>query len=355
MLSDKPPIGNAEAYYLRMLAEQRRRDVSRRFRNISIDSPHEPQLPIDPRTNALYGELLRSKAQERIMQHDHDGALDALNSFSFFHTHPTSIEMEESKQHLLIKGKICRWNAEFSRACDIFYELLISRDSQFDETGCNITGHLIGSLCERGLVMDAEQMARHALTSWTKLNRQGLSTYRNLQTSLVEALVCHGLLAKVEGRTLSEEVYLKLNDADRRCAKLKEELDVSRGEGTWNSEFIYLRVCFGRALIAHLKGHYAQALDLWNEVRQPAEILQDKVTEFTPMIIDYSSCDASLKLGNMDEAQKFLDRARRYYTQIGREHWWTGLGTFWLSYLRCSIPDSGIEAEIKTGSIASKL
>ena len=61
------------------------------------------------------------------------------------------------------------------------------------------------------------------------------------------------------------------------------------------------------------------------------------------MIIDYCVCDISMKLGRLEEAEKLLQRVRSCFTEVGREHWWTGLGTFLLDWLKASIPDSGID------------
>lgn len=66
------------------------------------------------------------------------------------------------------------------------------------------------------------------------------------------------------------------------------------------------------------------------------------------MIIDYCDCDIKRKLGRLVEAKVLRERARNYFKEVGREHWWTGLGTFLLDWLKFPIQDSGIDARRDT-------
>ncbi len=63
------------------------------------------------------------------------------------------------------------------------------------------------------------------------------------------------------------------------------------------------------------------------------------------MIIDYCDCDINMRLGRLEEAEKLLKHARSCFSEVGREYWWTGLGTFLLDWLKASIPESGIDTE----------
>ena len=153
--------------YLFMLARQRRRDVVRRIPNPTIDSICEEILPTDPRTNALYGEYLRSNAQDRIMEGSGDlkGALSELRKFRYFYATPTAMERVEKEHHFFLEGKICRWKGLFSEACDIFFQLLKSRPSLSNEMGCNLTGHYVAVLCEQHHLDYAETIARQAVSN----------------------------------------------------------------------------------------------------------------------------------------------------------------------------------------------
>ncbi len=133
-----------------MFARQRRRDLARRLPNTSVESVYKELFPIGPRINALYGEHLRSKAQDRIIEGsgDLDGALEELRKFEYFHAVPTTIEEREKDQCIFIEGKIYRWKAFFPKASEIFYRLLDSRPSLSNEMGCNLTCLYIAALRE---------------------------------------------------------------------------------------------------------------------------------------------------------------------------------------------------------------
>lgn len=107
MLLNHPPF-NRGTLYLRMFIRQRKRDLSRRIPNLSVNSVNNELFPIDPKTNALYSEHLRLNAQDRIVEGSGnlDSALEELKKFEYFHTVPTMIEEQEKDYHLFITGKI---------------------------------------------------------------------------------------------------------------------------------------------------------------------------------------------------------------------------------------------------------
>ena len=350
ILSDYRPL-ESRTLYLRMLARQRKRDVLRRMPDTLVDSVYEALSPTDPRTNALYGEHLRSNAQDRIMEGsgELDGALQELRKFAFFHAAPTTMEKNEKDHHLFIEGKICRWRGLFPQADEIFHRLLESRPSLSNEMGCNLIGHYIAVMCERRRLHDAEKTAREAVRSCRDLDdhglkRQGLKIFRSLQLSLAETLICHALVERLDGGHDPDKRDQWLGEAERMYETMKGEYEWirGRGEGTWGSELEYLRVCIGRALTSHLANRLTEAHERWEYARVPAEVCQRVVTEFISMIIDYCACDVNWKLGRFAEAEILQMRARSHFGEVRREHWWTGLGTFVIDWLEVPIQEGGI-------------
>lgn len=332
---------DSRTLYLRMFARQRRRYVLRRIPNTPMDGVYEELFPIDPRTNALYGEHLRSNAQDRIMEGsgDLEGALEELRKFKYFYAAPTTIEKHEKDHHLFIEGKIFRWRGFFPEASEIFYRLLESRPSLSNEMGCNLTGHYIAVLCEQRHLDHAEKTARQALESCRDLDeqglkRQGLKMFRSLQLSLAETLVCRTLVERLEGGKDPDKRNQWLVESERLYEGMKGEYELvkRRGEGTWGSELDYLRVCTGRALTSHLANRLTEAHSRWEDARMSAKVCKDIVTGFIPMIIDYCDYDVNSRLGRLAEAGTLLKRARSCF-RVGREHWWTGLGTFVIDWL----------------------
>ena len=281
---------------------------------------------------------------------DLDGALGELRKFEYFYDLRTTIEEQEKDHHLFIEGKIYRWKAFFFEASEIFYRLLKSRPSLSNEMGCSLTGHYIATLCEQRCLAFAEKSARQAVASCKDfdeqgLKRQGLKMFRSLQLSLAETLICHALVETGDGRRDTEKMDQWLVESELMYEGMKEEYELikRRGEGTWGSELEYLRVSIGRALVSHLANRLTEAHDRWEDARKHAQVCKNKVTRFIPMIIDYCDCDINMKLGRLGEAKTLLERARNCFREVGREHWWTGLGTFLLDWLKASITEGGID------------
>ena len=201
--------------------------------------------------------------------------------------------------------------------------------------GCNLTGHYIATLCEQRRLDLAERSAREAVASCADfdkqgLKRQGLKMFRTLQLSLAETLICHALVEKVDGRRDNEKMDQWLMESEFMYKGIKDEYEliIRRGRLPWGSKLDYLRVCIGRALVSHLANRLIEAGDRWKDARKSAEVCKNKVTKFTPMIIDYCDGDIHTKLGRFVEANTLLKRANDCFKEIGREYWWTGLGTF---------------------------
>ena len=341
ILADHPPF-ESETSYLRMLARQRRRDLSCRIPNILVESAYEELSAIDPRTNALYGVHLRSNAQDRIMEGfgDLDGALEELRKFKYFYAVPAAIEEQEKDHHLFMEGKIYRWKAAFLEASNIFYRLLQSTPSLSNEMGCNLTAHYIATLCEQRRLDIAERSVRQAVANCRDfdelgLKRQGLKMFRTLQLSLAETLVCHALVERVDGRRDTEKMDQWLIESERIYEGIEGEYELvkRRGGAPWGSEVDYLKVCIRRALVS------TEACNRWKDARKSAEVCKNKVTKFTLMIIDYCDGDIYMKLGRFMEAKALFKRANDCFREIGREYWWTGLGTFLLDWLKVPISE----------------
>lgn len=222
--------------------------------------------------------------------------------------------------------------------------------------GCNLIGHYIATLCEQRRLISAEKSARQAIASCKDfddqgLKRHGLNMFRSLQLSLAETLICHTLVERVDGRKDTESIDQWLTESERLYEGMKEEWELINrcGEGTWGSGLGYLRVCIGRALVSHLANRLTEAHYRWQDARKSAEVCKNKVTRFIPMIMGYCDCDVNLKLGRWEDAEELLKRARSCFSEVGREYWWTGLGTFLLDWVRVSIQESGIDSGTEIG------
>ncbi|ESZ97795.1 putative Coenzyme Q (ubiquinone) biosynthesis protein Coq4 [Sclerotinia borealis F-4128] len=316
ILSHNPQFGSGTRY-LEMLKGQREREISRRIPNLSIQSLCEELPPIDPRTNALYGRHLRSNSQDLIMRNCNlPNSLQETAKFEFYFNRPTEIEEVERYHMDFLKGKIYRWLARFDMASNIFYNVISSPHFQSDETGCNVVGHLVGVLCERRYLGQAESTARQHVRHLESLDkhaarRRTSMTFKSLQLSLAETLVCRAMVKRADGVPFTHENVQKLREAEGIFDLLKTEYELSKQErgASWASEMNYIQTCIGRALTSYLMHHYDEAYNLWENVREPVQLCKDVVTGFLSMIIDFSQCDISRELGKLEEAAVFLERA----------------------------------------------
>jgi hypothetical protein len=356
ILSCGPQFGKGKTLYLHKLRAQRARDISCRLPHTSIESLCEEQSPIDQRTNALHGEYLRSNAQEILMNKNMttigslSNAYQESSKFRSFNNVLSEMEEREEFQHEYFRGKLRRWNGQFRIAIDHFDRLYNSKYFTFNENGCNIIGHLVGALCEQGELDGAETVTRQALDLLEQveqekdLKRKGLMSYRHLQLSLAETLICKTLAERANVASHNEEVVQKLTEAEHILQSLTEGYELSRNQRglTWGYEINYLRVCMGKALISYLQDRLEESFDRWAAARKHADFCKTVVTIFVPMIIDYIQCDINRRLGKWVEAAILLERAQEAFNVTGREHWWTCYGTLLLDILMTSIPNSGI-------------
>ena len=153
------------------------------------------------------------------------------------------------------------------------------------------------------------------------------------------------LIETVDGGRDNKRMNQWLMESERMYDGMKRECEFIKrgGKGTWGSEFDYLKVCIGRALVSHLANRLTEAHNRWQNARKSAEVYKNKVTRFISMIIDYCDCNMNMKLGRLEEAEKLRKRANSYFSEVGREYWWIGWGTFLLDWLKASIPNSGID------------
>ncbi|TAQ86484.1 hypothetical protein B7494_g5196 [Chlorociboria aeruginascens] len=263
ILSRRPQFGS-RTLYLQKFRAQRARDISCRLPNMSIESLCEEQSSIDSRTNALYGEHLRSNAQEILMSKtititgSLDNAYEELSKFGYFTTVPSEMEKIEKYQHDFFCGKIYRWKAQFCKASDVFDRLYKSDHFIFNDNSCNIIGHLVGTLCEQGKLDTAESIARQLIKGLEQYDQQGykrtgLTSFRLLQLSLAETLICKALVNRANGVMYTDEIVQKLEESKSMLQSLRE----------------------------------------------------------------------GYRLGKSREAELLLNRARQTFEVVGREYWWT--------------------------------
>lgn len=357
ILSGNPKFPRkSDAAYLNGLVKLRMAEVSRRLQGVHFSGIGDMGPPIDPRSNALEGAWRQFEAQERIMmaRPDLHGAITILRDFKLWDPMaPSTSERHALNQLKLYQGKIQRWRADFELASSTFSGLADDLGPYYDDTGCSFWSHYIGTLCELHKFKDAECWARHAVQGYERLHEQGVcperqKRHRTLRLSLAEVLTCKCLAERAAASNWAVGICTAIGEAEDIYKGLNLEYD-ALAKRDWATHFEHLRVHMGRALTAYLVGdRFEESKRLWEGLLDPARYCEDhdKITGFVQMIIDYSLCDISAKLGDMDRAHAHLRDAKTRFSELGREHWWTCMGTTMLDLLAKSLEEANLVSGI---------
>ncbi|KAJ6126086.1 hypothetical protein N7471_010579 [Penicillium samsonianum] len=348
ILSAKPEFGNSNLIYLESLLNLRKLETSRRLQSAHFENSDDLHSPIDARSNCIHGALIRSKAQDYIMENPSnlEEADRLLRTFgSWDPMSPSTMELYEINLQKLILCKIRRWKAEFGQAVEQLDALTHFFGHNYDDTGCNFWSHYAGTLCELHRFTEAEEWSRHTIAAHQDLQSDrifatGQKRYRMLRLSLAETLLSksfveHGFaLCETENDLVPAEleeslmIYEELN---------KEYQTLARRD--WASRLEHLRVVLGKAMIVHMRGLLEDAKQHWNNVLTIVQYCQEnnQVTGFLEMVVQYCRCDIAARQEDYNEAHLFLKAAKAQFADIGREHWWTCIGTDFLDHLRNSL------------------
>ncbi|RDH27083.1 hypothetical protein BDQ94DRAFT_185538, partial [Aspergillus welwitschiae] len=325
-----PGFADEDTAYLRGLAQMRKRELSRRLQGVQWSSAEPVLEPIDPRTYCLDVAWQRSEAQDRIMLDtpDLDGAERILQGLSPTKLSSSTMGRSESTHVDFLAAKVQRWQGKFEQSEEILRRLIDNFGYQYNEMGCSVWSHYVAVLCELHRFTKAEYWARHALDGLLKLTEGGIHAERTRRHRMLRLLVAETLVCRCLSETHFDSREAALRESDMTYAALHEEYR-NLAKRDWVSRFEELRVYLGRALVASLMNRLDDANALWEATRSPARYCEQhgKVTGFVEMLIEYSLSTIAAERGDMNEAHRHLRDAKALYRRIGREHWWTCLGT----------------------------
>ncbi|GLA67625.1 hypothetical protein AtubIFM54640_011308 [Aspergillus tubingensis] len=330
VLRCRPGFADEDTAYLRGLVQMRKRELSRRLQGVQWSSTEPLLESIDARTYCLNVAWQRSEAQDRIMLDtpDLDGAERILQELSANNFGSGTMGELESKQVGFLAAKVHRWQGKFSQSEKGLRRLIDNFAYQYNEMGCSVWSHYVAVLCELHRFTEAEYLARHALDGLLKHTKDGIHAERTRRHRMLRLLVAETLVCRCLSETDFDSREAALRESDTMFAALHEEYrDLTKLD--WVSRFEELRVYLGRALVASLMNRLDDANARWEATRSPARYCEQhgKVTGFVEMLIEYSLSIIAAERGDMNEAHRHLRDAKALYRRIGREHWWTCLGT----------------------------
>jgi len=275
---------------------------------------------IDARSNALYGQLIVSYASNKIRRNKLDHARSMLDHFSPLNSDsPSTMERLVLRRNEVTIGRIDRYQGKFRLAREHLTPLP-DVDAKLDGvTGRNRISQLACVLCELGKPREAQMLLCEEIQTMEKLGSQDISSGRCLRLSLAEALLQQGSLKE------AEDIYLRLKEVVEDCPNPNLAIGIDK-----------LRLWMGLARISHLTHSWSDALIKWEKALRASEDCKWRAG-FTEMVVRYSISHVEYVLGKRKDSESHMKEADELYRREGRQFWLTGLGTYWLDFVWCSL------------------
>ena len=297
--------------------------LSVKIRKVVLSNLKGPRkVPIDDltvwsqseaRMTALFKDLVRVYANNLILCDQLKQASDLLEN------HPQPDENKKTRmgrsvafKTLLTRMRILHYQGWFKAARDCFHSVKAIEDCIGGREGLNATIRLAALDCELGKPDAAINHLISEINFKGRTNQLNLPYTKNLQLSLAEAYI------KAERLEAAHKIYQSLDGS----------LPIDT-ESDFPTRMRNLRWRIGLAICSHDTAEYGQALDLWGQALEAA-IGCGWQEGFIEMVIYYSMGDIKLQHPQHEDAEDLIIKANRLYGKHGIQHWFTGLGTYWL-------------------------
>ncbi|MCJ1478982.1 hypothetical protein MMC13_007666 [Lambiella insularis] len=273
---------------------------------------------IDARLNALYGQQILSYVTHQTRYNNLPKALFAIRKFlPLKRDRPSTMERLVLKKLALARAKIYRYEGNFSQAEEFLRTEALDEDANLDGvTGRYRTSQLAAVLCEQGDPSKAQMLLHDEISTLEKLNLSDTYGGRCLRLSLAEALL--------EGGSL-------INAKSTYCGLKELYKDLPNSSGIER-----LRLSVGLARISHVRFSGNEALTNWQQALMASESCGWK-EGFIEMVICYSMSYVQAELGKSEKSHALMKKADELAKREDHQYWLTGLGTYWLDFVRRSI------------------
>lgn len=297
-------------------------------------------LAPNPRSNAILGRLSLFWVQTLL-----DGQADdqevqlAANSFTPLDTERVSRQEELVRlEGQFLHAKYLRFQGSFDEAHDHFRRILQQARMQQSRLIQKIIIHLGELESERGnheIALDLLRQDQVNLSGY--LPDLGQGSGRRLTLGMAHAM----LLEQLDAFSTQKPMKPRTLGHIRQELGWLEEKYTAMPQTSLTIRSSLFQVRCGQAIVGFLCGGSEDALKLWEKARDAGRRCWPE-PGYAFMITTYSMSQVAFKL-HAPEATGMYEEARRTWNGIGRrrQHFFTGLGTFW--------PDILGDLEVKSG------
>ena len=275
------------------------------------------KLPFrDLRYNAQAGKLIQSRAENLISADNLEEAQRELDEWSpMDDVSPSSMEKTVQVSINLTLGRLSKIQGHFERAFSQLTHTLEQIEAENVDAGGwrRVLLANIGEVyCELGRPTDARSILISELDCMKLTKSQNMSSGLRLQLVLAESYLRAG----------SHDWSREVADSVRRV------LERSMEHNSITRRF-YLRAWTILARIAHMNGHWDEALGYWNESLKVLDLMHDPSGP-NAAIVEFSIAHALQKQGRVDESAEKEALARIYLkSEKARRYHYTGLDSYW--------------------------
>ncbi|MCJ1395924.1 hypothetical protein MMC18_008810 [Xylographa bjoerkii] len=274
----------------------------------------------DARTNAIFGQWVLNYSANQIKCGKLQRARLTLSELCPLNKSCIStMERLVFVKREVIEGKIDRFLGNFLNAREHLVHPAVVLDKV---TACTRLSHLAAVYCELGQPEKAVKILGSEVQTIGVMGLRNQRHGRCLHLAFAEALLQQNRLEE------AQSIYTEVRNDLGRISDTDMVTKMSK-----------LRMWIGFARISHVKSNWSDALKLGKEALKAA-------TEcgwqegFVEMIIHYSIGYAKRQLTIYAEYD--IQKADQLLQRVGRQYWWTNLGTSWLDYVL-----EGLQRDIK--------
>jgi len=220
---------------------------------------HDKGTTMDPRWNALCGNLQISLAENLIQVNELAHATEEINRWEpLSSSSPTTIERVVLCSRSVVLGRILRFQGRFDEALPHFESLLEEADmiDYFETSGSHkkIITNIADLHCEMNNGLKAEKVITPILKRMTDWGCENISSGQRIQLSLAESFLRRGMHAK------AGKIFESVNLACEPTGKPNAATNIS-----------IFRSRAGLARIAHLENDWNEAVRRWREALNVVE------------------------------------------------------------------------------------